>query len=191
MLKFSPEKQPQFEKPEQKQEKQKELERIRQKLEEAEDNLGKPIEQGIFETVVMLRAFGLKTDQSCEGHSKEKRTKERKPSFSPWVDVHPHYPERENWQKDERLRRKVEKEAQRHKRKMIELLDEFYEERKVSPGVRICLTDKGIYGGFRLQSSGSEKLETLSDEKRKKKREVYKQEMEDFTDFLREKYFSE
>lgn len=46
------------------------------------DKLGKPIDQGIFETVVALNVLGVKTRQSCEGHL------DWGCPF-PWIDIQP------------------------------------------------------------------------------------------------------
>lgn len=50
------------------QEKNLKLEEIRHDVESISDRLGKPIEEGIKETVVMFKANGLPTSDSCEGH---------------------------------------------------------------------------------------------------------------------------
>ncbi len=44
------------------------LEEIRQEVENIGDRLGKPIDEGIKETVVMFKANELPTSDSCEGH---------------------------------------------------------------------------------------------------------------------------
>jgi len=50
------------------QEKNLKLEGIRQEVENIGDRLGKPIDEGIKETVVMFKANELPTSDSCEGH---------------------------------------------------------------------------------------------------------------------------
>jgi len=50
------------------QEKNLKLEEIRHDVESISDRLGKPIEEGIKETVVMFKANELPTSDSCEGH---------------------------------------------------------------------------------------------------------------------------
>ena len=50
------------------QEKNLKLEKIRHDVESISDRLGKPIEEGIKETVVMFKANELPTSDSCEGH---------------------------------------------------------------------------------------------------------------------------
>ena len=50
------------------QEKEQKLDEIRQDVESTGDRLGKPIDEGIKETVVMFKANELPTSGSCEGH---------------------------------------------------------------------------------------------------------------------------
>ncbi len=50
------------------QEKSLKLEEIRHEVENIGDRIGKPIDEGIKETVVMFKANGLPTSDSCEGH---------------------------------------------------------------------------------------------------------------------------
>lgn len=50
------------------QEKNLKLEEIRREVEDIGDRLGKPIDEGIKETVVMFKANELPTSDSCEGH---------------------------------------------------------------------------------------------------------------------------
>src|ERR1700691_1390590 len=47
------------------------LSRTQQEVEKITDKLGKGIEQGIRETVSVLRAMGLETDSSCAGHKED------------------------------------------------------------------------------------------------------------------------
>ena len=47
-------------------ERERELQKIRNVIEQATDGNGMPIDEGIKEAVIMLNALGLNTDQSCE-----------------------------------------------------------------------------------------------------------------------------
>src|SRR5690606_16622376 len=53
---------------------------IREEVESIVDAIGKPIDKGIFETVVYLNALGIPTTQSCEGHADSGRP-------WPWVRI--------------------------------------------------------------------------------------------------------
>lgn len=53
----------------QREEKGNTLRHIRKEIDETGDALGKPIDEGIKETVVFLNALGIPTASSCEGHT--------------------------------------------------------------------------------------------------------------------------
>src|SRR6266700_6454397 len=59
--------------------KTKTLQHLTEHLSLVTDTLGKPIDPGIFELVVLLNALGMKTTGSCEGHFER--------LASPWVDI--------------------------------------------------------------------------------------------------------
>ena len=50
-------------------EKQRRLDEARLEVEQIVDALGKPIDEGIKEGIVVLHASGINTTGSCEGHS--------------------------------------------------------------------------------------------------------------------------
>jgi len=156
------------------------LNSIREKINQLTDKLNEPIDEGIKDAVVMLNAFGLNTSQSCEGHIEKDRIS------APWVEIYPKEPEKENWQDDEELREKVEKEALEQKLKTIKLLNEFYKNRKVDYDTMLSLDKIGY--GFRLQSNGLEILKHLSKEEQLEKQKLYKKEMEEFSKFLKDKF---
>ncbi len=56
------------------------LKQIRLEVDKTADALGKPIDNGIKETVVFLNALGITTTGSCEGHMKNGLP-------WPWVDI--------------------------------------------------------------------------------------------------------
>lgn len=157
---------------------------IKREIDQIEDCLGKPIDEGIKETVVMFKAFELKTSGSCEGHFEEERIQ------APYVEIYPTEPEEENWTENEELRNKVEQEAKEMRLKLLNLLKEFYEKERASFDEMLGFREIGY--GFRIQSNGAEILEVLDEEERQENRlSAYKKEMEKFTEFLKEKYFQE
>lgn len=166
-------------------EKKEKLDVIRKELEKVTDALGHPIEQGILETTVMLNAFELLTTASCEGHI-DSHTEEYHPAMAPWVEIYPQEPEKEGWQYDDELRKKVEVESDEYLAKVMSLLDEFYLNHNVSPDIRL-ITDPIAYG-FRVQSSGLENLKDPNDTNQQEKANKYKKEMEMFTEFLENKF---
>jgi len=62
--------------------KEERLENIRSGLEKVTDAVGKPIDEGIKESVAVFNAVGLPTYESCEGH---KNTAEGRPY--PWIAI--------------------------------------------------------------------------------------------------------
>lgn len=180
--------------PEEKAEKVKEkhLKEIENEVERITDALGKPIDPGIKETVVSLKVWEFPTYQSCEGHSAEHPEKievEERESITPWVRVVS--PEPENWEKDKLVQKEWKKENLKHQLKMVELLDEFYQERKASFDVRLHIEQFGIYGGFTITNQGSNIIEGLPKREQEKKRTLYQKEMQEFAKFLKEKYLKE
>lgn len=93
-----------------------------------------------------------------------------------------------NWEKENK---KLENKAQ-------ELLDEFYKNRKVKPNIRLKV-DKRT-GCFRIHNGGKDYNELVGHgeqvpeekkEKRAQKLAQYKKEMDEFTEFLKKKFFEE
>lgn len=92
--------------------------------------------------------------------------------------------------------KKWEAENKDLQKKATQLLQEFYQEREVSPGCRLQIEE--FAGGlFRVHNGGEDydlDLTKLSDQDREelgKRLKQYQKEMEEFTAFLKEKYFRE
>ena len=165
--------------------KEKHLKEIEERVERIADALGKPIDSEIKKTIISLQAWEFPTYQSCEGHSGEFPEEEGE-SRSPWVWIEA--PEPENLEKDESAQKEWKKENLKHQSRMIELLDEFYQDRNTPFDVRLYIESKGIYGSFAIANQGANVIETLSPQKQKKKRLAYQKEMQEFGKFLKEKY---
>lgn len=168
-----------------------ELSKIRGRVNEITDKLDLGIDQGIREGVVAFNAFGLRTSQSCEGHFGQEG-EEGQGSPTPWIDVAPHEPNIENWYENDQLREQVTKERNELQVKSIKLLDEFYKGRNTSYDTRLGFMNIGY--SFRIQSIGTEIFEELTrgllEEEKAKKAVEYKKEMNDFADFLINKYLN-
>ncbi len=159
-----------------------------QKLKEIEkitDGLGKGIEEGIEETVVAFNIHGIPTSQSCEGHV-DLHTEDYQPAMAPWVEIYPEEPEQEGWQHNDQLREKVEIESDRYLAKVTNFLREFYANQQVPADVKLVIDP--IAYGFRVQSKGLEDLKDPNDKDQQEKAKKYKEEMERFTSFLKEKF---
>lgn len=78
--------------------------------------------------------------------------------------------------------------------KAAELLKEFYQERKVSSSVKLII-DEGGEGEFRVHNGGKDynlELKKINEKQKEKLRQrllEYQKEMQEFTKFLKEKYF--
>jgi len=164
--------------------KEQKLEEIRNKFKRTTDSMELEIDPGIFEIVVLLNALDFPTSQSCEGHLEE--SQKRKPTKAPWVEIYPEVPEEEKWFENEKLRSQIEKESLGYKKRILGYLQEFYQDRQISFDAMIGI--KGIGYGFRLQSMGTEIMDLLPKEEQAEKQKLYREEMQKFTQFLKEKY---
>ncbi|MCG2688436.1 hypothetical protein L6250_02240 [Candidatus Parcubacteria bacterium] len=129
----------------------------------------------------MLKAFKIEISQSCEGHI------EKEEVSPPWIEIYPTEPEREDWTGDEELRSSVEKEGKEMRLKILNLLNEFYEQEKVPFDQMLGFKNVGY--GFRIQNNGAETLGLLDKKIQEEKVEIYKTEIERLTQFLKDKYF--
>jgi hypothetical protein len=172
------------------------------------DRLGKPVDEGIKETVIILNLLGFPTSMSCEGHAE-------RAVGGPWVDMRPEGVEalKEKWKQAERACQAAEEKKRspkemegfyqtlREARKELETpvlqlagrlmpyLVEFYQERMVSHDRRLVLHD--FFAAFRLQSHGVF-LQGIADvAQREAKLLEYQEEMRAFTAFLKAHYFTD
>lgn len=177
---FNPEKWPSAEN--EKIEKETRFKDIEKEVDEIIDAKGKHIEPGIKDVIVGLKAWEFPTNQSCEGHIKGEKGQE----LYPWVEIYA--PEPEGWEEDEEKKKEWTIENQKQQKKMIKMLDEFYQIKEIVPDAKLSFEPIGIYGGFRIRSTGAEAMKSLSPKEQKRKQELYRKEMNDFAKFLRDKY---
>lgn len=171
------------------------------------DRLGRPIDEGIKETVIVLNLLGFPTTMSCEGHA-------TRAVGGPWVDMRPEGIEalRAQWDQAERACQAAREEkrpseemdglyqALRAARKELDApvlqlaarlmayLVEFYQERVVPHDRRLVLHD--FLATFRLQSQGVFLQEIADVPQREAKLLEYQEEMRTFTAFLKAHYFA-
>jgi len=151
---------------------------VEEKFKHVADRLGRPIDDGIFKTVVALNVLGISTYMSCEGHLDHGLP-------YPWVAI--------GTQAEETLEEKEQQERSRlllHQMVFGHLAD-FYSTRHVSYD-RI-ITSKQIGRGIRIYSQGGDFLELVSLDltERLSKLHEYQDEMNAFTEFLRAAYNKE
>jgi len=172
------------------------------------DVLGKKIDPGIFESVVVLNALGVNTTASCEGHLDWG-------TGAPWIDI----AAPDVWEEERRareataqarkqrqlkelpeaeiallfahahsLRREVDLKHLQVRKILMHYLALFYQDRVVSSDRRFIVY--GLVGEARLESQGAGLLPLLTQEERQQKLCEYQEEMMAFTHFLKEQFFS-
>ncbi len=161
------------------------LELIARRVDKETDGIGREIDPGIKETVVMFNAFGLKTVQSCEGGPLEDHGRQ-----TPWVSFGPEDPPIKNWQKDDKLVEKQWQKTFEMRSKAFVLLNEFYKDRRVAYDQQLIIDD-GPEHMRRIENQGMHEFENFSSDEQNVKKKLYKREMEAFTEFLRQKYLVE
>jgi len=164
-------------------EKQKIWDETAKKVEKITDGLGLGIDQKIKETVIALIVNDYSADASCEGHIE----KEHGLPY-PWVDIYAPAPE--GWQKSDELKNQWRQENLKQREKMQKFLKEFYSQRKTDDA-ELILQNRGALGAFRIQSQGAESMENRPKQELQEKINLYQKEIHDFSDFLKEKYFSQ
>ncbi len=152
-------------------------------LKKLEDKLGMKIDEGIKETVAAFKVHGFPTNQSCEGHIDKEHGTEY-----PWVEVYPPLDKNPSEMSSEE-REELKNEKKKYRKEMTDLLAEFYQDRDTQ--FEYMLNFKNVGYGFRIQSTGAENSAVINSHKIEKRYEKMKKEMQDFTKFLKEKYFEE
>jgi len=183
-----------FEKPE-KTEKEKAWEEMASRVELIADKLGKEIDPGIKEAIIAFNLLDINTTGSCEGHLD-------RGTFAPYIDVKAKGVD-ELEQEVQRLRaegvefedkrilslvEEVERKNFEERKKLFPYFDEFYKERKVPFQQQLIIHGLG-WGRSRIESQGAEIQEIETGELRGKRLGEYQEEMREFTDFLKKKYF--
>lgn len=167
--------------------------RIEIRVNSITDRLGLGIDNRIRESIVALQVLGFVTTASCEGHVKHGLA-------APWINIGKKVPreilikkrEAKGYLNDndaEKIR-SVTKKNLKGQIRLMQLLDKFYEERKVSSDVRLVINQFGIYGNSWLKSAGEVFQQIRPKERREKKLRRYQREMKDFTEFIKKKYFT-
>jgi hypothetical protein len=157
---------------------EKELNLIREKILKKAQEMRIEIDKEINEIVIMLNAFDFRIVNFYKG------SVDKEPICGPWILIGSKKltPKETN----EELRNRLQKQQDWLKKRMINILNKFYEKRSVYEDVKIVLVDTDI--GFKIQNKGSDSLKFLGSEERLKKLKDYQQEFVDFANFLKEKY---
>jgi hypothetical protein len=176
-------------------EKQRRWDKLAAEIEAIVDGLGKPVDPGVKETLIALKASEINSTQSCEGHL-------YRGIAAPWVDIADQeaveMSKNVDWSKeltDEReieerktIRSVIERKNLELCRKAIEQLTDFYQARSIPFDRRLTLQGRAL-GSARLESQGATIQKIADEETRKRKLAEYQEEMKAFTEFLKGKYF--
>src|SRR5579859_979488 len=133
------------------------------------DRLGEPLDKKILIAVTALRAYGLNTTASCQGHLSWGEP-------APWIDIgvtiHPPNSRTKATQlsgpkvKSARSLRRTNLLSQE---RLLALLEAFYQSHAVPADVHLVVIPIGIFGGFRLTNQGAAIQSLHSNQGKKKK----------------------
>lgn len=162
--------------------KQQEWESAAKSVESFEDRDKAKADAEIKDFVVALVAHGIPTYNSCEGGAGHG-------TWYPWVKVT--YAEPDGLPTDPKKLEEYKAPNLEQQAKSQELLDEFYQSKgSVNEQARLVIKPLGIYGGFEIYSAGVDELENASPEEKDSHRQIYLNEMNEFAEFLKAKFFS-
>ncbi len=165
-------------------------EKHRADVDKIADRLGKGVDEKIKEAVAALMVYEFPTSGSCEGHAHEEVEEEHGLPY-PWVEIYAPEPEglREGGEADKKQKEQEWiAENLKQQQKMMEYFLEFYQGRETPFDARLSFDRIGRFGGFRVQSFGAEITKILPTEEQKIKLDLYRKEMDDFVNFLKDKY---
>lgn len=188
-------------------ERQKQWNDIHTEISKVTDRLGKPIDTGIFDTVVAFNTFGISTVGSCEGHLDHGVA-------GPWIDFEFRTDEEEKlWEeidtvnneidklddedsenailanlydRSHMLKKQIEILKVQESSKVTKLLDEFYQDRLGS----IAYDQILVLENRRLESIGTKRQVALDETTQDTNLKRYREEMEAFTQFMKKKFMS-
>lgn len=185
-------------------EKERQWQRMAERYAQITDKLGKGIDAGIMETVIVLNLLGMPTRQSCEGHLEHG-------TCAPWIDVYApgldeeeqrfhammkhaqqqreqHLSSKEELQRlfaaAHQVRKEIKQQHSKVSQKAMAYLEAFYRTRAVPYDQQLVL--RGFWlGSSRIESLGADFQEIVPLDLRQQKLQAYQQEMSAFTDFLK------
>lgn len=159
-----------------------EWERITREVEQIADRLGHPVDDGIKQTVVALRAHQLETSASCEGHADQGAP-------FPWIEVSTAEPQ--GWRESPEAKKAWLEANLRQREQVLGLLEIFYRQRRTQFDSRLIPEPHGLFGAFRLVSLGAAQTPILSAAQIETQMRAFRKEMEDFTAFLTTRYLDD
>jgi hypothetical protein len=171
-------------------EKKKHWEEEKKEVDRIVDGIGERVDEGIKEAIIALSLLGINTAASCEGHLDHG-------TGAPFIDIESKLAgaleEKMEKASSEEESDKIFQELQmvnlEEGKKVLDLLEEFYQDRKVPYYQRIIVV---LFGSClsRLESQGTG-MQKIQPEDIKKQRLVeFQEEMKKFSEFLKEKFFA-
>lgn len=152
-------------------------------LENVTDKLGTPLDKKIIVLVSILNLHSFTTTGSCAGHS-DGRT--------PWVDICSkaaveQYQKPDGFTKNISVSKRISLENLREGKRLQDLLDEFYQKKNLDRKVMLTIEPIGNngLGGIRLAPSD---ISASRYEKHRERLNRYRSELDDFANFLIEKF---
>lgn len=162
------------------------IEEIRFNVEKMCDKLGMPIDEGVKDAVVYLKALDFPTSSSCEGHLVDDEGNDL--PRSPYVEVYPEEPEEVDWPDIPEIQQEMSAKAAELKERAQSLLDDFYAaEADVDPDAMLTLWQ--IAYGWRFEPVGTEALDHLSATDAEALLKKQQEEMQRFAEFLEKKFY--
>lgn len=165
-------------------------EQKRKEIDEIKDGLDLGIDEHIKEAVTALNVYEFSTNQSCEGHL----DKEEHGTTFPWVEIYALQPKdwrKSKGEKKEKLEEEWRIENLQQQKRMMDLFAEFYQDRQTPFDARLTFKNIGAFGGFRIQSFGGEVMKLLPLQEKEDKLKLYRKELDNFTQFLKEKFLNQ
>lgn len=162
---------------------------IAAEIDKIRDRLGKPVDEGIKDTLTALLAQGFETSGSCEGHDDQGRA-----VALPWVDIETAEPT--DWKTNREARNVWVTKNQEQAGRIQRLLDEWYEQLEkagavIDPQSHLHLKPRGILGAMRLEPATPVEAITHGVETPYQLSGPYRAEMQKFSEYLREKFLNQ
>ncbi len=160
---------------------------IAQQMRETTDSLGKPIDPGILEAVIVLNVLGFTTEQSCEGHLDRALP-------APWVRIINAEAEAADdraivaYQQQDFIQGGIYQAQARlalakEQSRLLDYVQRFYDEHEAATDCRLIIYPT-MAGRLQLESQGAAALPAQPVEVQQAKLLDYQAEMQAFTTFL-------
>ncbi len=171
-------------------EKMRRWEEEKKRVESVIDKRGKKIDEGIKEMIIALSVLGINTHGSCEGHTDHR-------SIAPYVDVwsaeipklNQKLKEATTKEEAQEIFNEIVQKNLEEREKIKLFLDEFNKNRDVPEYKKIVIKPLAReWSRIENKESNLKKIENM--EEKEKRLLEYQEEIKTFTEFLKNKFFS-